>query len=564
MDVPADGMIRVPPGAWASSWPMVREKQTEGSVVPRDMPTGDERVRAAEVIAALSLATDLGIGVPLEHGLHSTLIGMRLCERLGVDAETASQTYYGCLLFYVGCTAPADISTEMFGEDDALTTYATPFRFGARTEMMLGMLRAFAPPGSSPLPRALRVARGLPKLAKYGGVVAAICEVAEMLTDRLGLPANFSRLFRHGGERWDGKGIPGHARAEQIPLPVRIVHVARDASFQRMLGGPEFAARVVHERAGGAFDPAIADRIAEDVGAILNPDDEASAWKDVLSCEPAPQVTLEGGAIERALAAMGDFADLASPYLVGHSRGVAELAAGAARLCGLEPAEVATTFRGALVHDLGRVAVPVRIWNKAGQLSADDWERVRLHAYHTERVITRSVFLSALVPGAAYHHERLDGSGYHRGSAAADLSRPARLIAAADAYRAMTEPRPHRQALTPGEAAEILGEEARVQKLDADAVVAVIEASGQRAPRIGRPAGLTEREAEVVKLLARDYQTKQVARALGISVKTADRHIQNAYIKIGVSTRAGATLFAMEQGLLAWGEFPIPPHLGRR
>ena len=530
-----------------------------------DEPKGEERVRAAEVIAALSLATDLGIGVPLEHGLHSTLIGMRLCERLGVDAETASQTYYGCLLFYVGCTAPADIGLEMFGEDDALTTYATPFRFGSRPEMMMGMLRALAPPGSPPLPRALQVARGLPKLARgYGGVVAAICEVAEMLTDRLGLPATFSRLFRHGGERWDGKGIPGRARREQIPLPVRIVHVARDAAFQRMLGGPEFAARVVHERAGGAFDPAIADRVAEDVGAILNLDDEASAWMDVLSCEPAAQVTLEGEAIERALAAMGDFADLASPYLVGHSRAVAELAAGAARLCGFEAAEVATTFRGALVHDLGRVAVPVRIWNKAGPLTADDWERVRLHAYHTERVITRSAFLSTLVSGAAYHHERLDGSGYHRGSAAAELTRPARLIAAADTYHAMTEPRPHRQALTPGEAAEILGEEARRQKLDADAVAAVIEASGQSAPRIGRPAGLTERETEVVKLLARGYQTKQVARALGISVKTADRHIQNAYIKIGVSTRAGATLFAMEQGLLAWGEFPIPPHSGRQ
>jgi DNA-binding CsgD family transcriptional regulator len=88
-------------------------------------------------------------------------------------------------------------------------------------------------------------------------------------------------------------------------------------------------------------------------------------------------------------------------------------------------------------------------------------------------------------------------------------------------------------------------------------VTAVVESAGQRAPRVERPAGLTEREAEVVALLARGMQTKQVARALGISVKTADRHIQNAYRKIGVSTRAAATLFAMEHGLLAWGEFPI-------
>jgi HD-GYP domain-containing protein (c-di-GMP phosphodiesterase class II) len=187
-----------------------------------------------------------------------------------------------------------------------------------------------------------------------------------------------------------------------------------------------------------------------------------------------------------------------------------------------------------------------------------------LHAYQTERVLTPAPFLAQLAPAAAFHHERLDGSGYHRSAAAPAISRPARLIAAADAFHAMTEPRPHRPARSPAEAAETLGKEARARRLDADAVGAVIEASGQRAPRIERPAGLTEREIEVVKLLARGHLTKQVARALGISVKTADRHIQNAYAKIGVSTRAGTTLFAIEQGLLAWGELPISPPVGRR
>jgi len=190
-------------------------------------------------------------------------------------------------------------------------------------------------------------------------------------------------------------------------------------------------------------------------------------------------------------------------------------------------------------------------------LTADEWEQVRLHPYHTERVLSRSSFLAALAPVAGAHHERLDGSGYHRGAAGAELALPARLLAAADAYRAMTEPRPHREPIAPEGVAEILAEEARAGRLDADAVTAVVESSGQRAPRIERPAGLTERETEVVAMLARGLQTKQVARTLGISVKTADRHIQNAYRKMGVSTRAAATLFAMEQGLMSWGEFPI-------
>jgi HD-GYP domain-containing protein (c-di-GMP phosphodiesterase class II) len=233
------------------------------------------------------------------------------------------------------------------------------------------------------------------------------------------------------------------------------------------------------------------------------------------------------------------------------------LASEAAKACRLAEGEVTAVRRAALVHDLGRVAVPVPIWQKQGPLTAGEWERVRLHPYYTERVLSRSPFLAALAPVATAHHERLDGSGYHRCVGAGSLTPAARLLAAADAYHAMTEPRPHREALQPEQAAQALGEDARSGRLDADAVGAVLEAAGQQAPRIERPAGLTEREVEVVALLARGLQTKQVAHALGISVKTADRHVQNAYRKIGVSTRAAVAVFAMEHGVTGWGELPI-------
>jgi HD-GYP domain-containing protein (c-di-GMP phosphodiesterase class II) len=286
-------------------------------------------------------------------------------------------------------------------------------------------------------------------------------------------------------------------------------------------------------------------------------DPAVSAWESTLACEPLPLLFLEGEAIDRALAAMGDFADLASPYLVGHSAGVAELATAAGGRSRLAARDVVRLRRAALVHDVGRVAVPVRIWQKRAPLTPDDWERVRLHAYHSERVLARSPFLAALAGVASCHHERLDGSGYHRGAGAPALGASERVLAAADAYHAMTEPRPHREALSPQQAAETLNREAGAGRLDADAVSAVLDAAGHRPVRIERPAGLTDREAEVVGLLARGLQTKQVARALGISVKSADRHIQNAYAKIGVSTRASAALFAMEYGLATWGELPI-------
>jgi HD-GYP domain-containing protein (c-di-GMP phosphodiesterase class II) len=523
--------------------------------MPGEGPHRGERIRAAEVAAALSLATDLGMGFPFEHGLHSTLTALRLGQRLGVDRETASQTYYACLLTYSGCTADAEITAQVFG--GSMATHFAPVTFGSERDRLSGIVRALPTPESRAPVRAIQIARRLPKAAKERDPhLAAICEVAQMLSERLGLPKPVGDLFVHLTERWDGKGYLRRAKGEEIPLPLRITQVARDATLHRMLGGDEHAVRIVRERAGHAFDPQVANCLADGAEEILA-HHEAPAWDETLTREPQPALMLEGEAIDRALAAIGDFADLTSPYLAGHSGGVAGLANAAAHRCRIDAAGAATIGRAALVHDLGRVAVPPRIWQKPGPLTPDEWEKVRLHPYHTERVLSRSSFLSALAPVASAHHERLDGSGYHRGSAGAELAFPSRLLAAADVYHAMTEPRPHRGPLLPEQAAEELGREASVGRLDADAVAAVVEAAGQRVPRLERPAGLTEREVEVVAMLARGRQTKQVARALGISVKTADRHIQNAYRKIGVSTRAGATLFAMEHGLAAWGELPI-------
>jgi HD-GYP domain-containing protein (c-di-GMP phosphodiesterase class II) len=520
------------------------------------VPEASERVRAAELIAALCLATDLGMGFPFEHGLQTTLIAMRLADRLGVDRETASQTYYACLLSHAGCTTEAHVTAEVFG--GSMTIHFNPRMYGSAGEMLTGLLRALPDPGRSAPVRALQTARRLPRMARETRpALTAGCEVAGMLADQTGAPGSVSGLLAHLTERWDGQSPLRRAKGEQIPLPMRIVHVATDAALQRHLGGAEHAVRLVRERAGHAFDPEVAAGLADRAIEILALDERASAWDEVLALEPSPTLALAGEAIGRGLAAMGRFSDLISPYRAGHSAGVAELAGAAASRRGIDAEGAGAIVRAGLVHDLGRVAVHPRIWQKPGPLTVDEWEQVRLHPYYTQRVLAPSRFLAALAPAAAAHHERLDASGYHRAAAGVDLTLPARLLAAADAYHAMCEPRPHRAALAPERAAEELAAEANAGRLDADAVTAVVEAAGQRAPRVERPAGLTDRETEVIGMLARGLQTKQVARALGISVKTADRHIQNAYGKIGVSTRAAATVFAMEHGLVAWGELPI-------
>jgi HD-GYP domain-containing protein (c-di-GMP phosphodiesterase class II) len=524
--------------------------------------TSPDGLRAAEAVALLSLATDLGTGLPLEHGLESTLVALRLCERMGVDQQTASHTYYGCLLFYIGCTADAEIVAGLFPGEDAVITHITPVMFGSPPELLTGLFRALASGRGSGVARVVRAAGNLPRAAReQRDHLAAICEVAQMLTGRLGLSREVQALFSGFTERWDGKGGPRGVGGDAIPLPVRIVHVARDATFHRMLGGPAAAADTVRRRAGAAFDPEVAGCLVRYAREILGPDEEESAWDEVLAREPGERLVLQGAGVDRALDAMGDFADLITPWFAGHSSRVAALAERAADLAGLKDVEMRACRRAGAVHDLGRVAVPVRVWEKSGALTADEWEAVRLHPYRSERILARSQTLAPIATIAGAHHERVDGSGYYRGVTASSLSPAARLLAAADFFQAMTEPRPHRTPLASGKAAERLGQEASAGRFDPDAAAAVIEATGHPPAAIQRPAGLTDREAEVIGLLARGCQTKQVGRRLGISVKTADRHIQNAYGKIGISTRAAAALFAMEHGLVPWGELPIS---GRR
>jgi HD-GYP domain-containing protein (c-di-GMP phosphodiesterase class II) len=521
-----------------------------------------EDVRAAELVAALCLATDLGAGLPFEHGLQSTLVAMRLAERLAVDPDIAVQTYYGCLLFHAGCTAGAGTSAELFDEG-ALSAHFTPVMFGTPGEALSGITRALAGRDNAGPVRALWSTRRLPRAARlYRRNFAAGCEVAQMLSSRLGMAPSVRGLFAHLTERWDGKGRPAGLRGDEVPLALRIIHVARDATFQSALGGTEFAAGLIRSRAAGAFDPAIAAVLADDPAAILDFDGQQPAWDEVLAREPGAGLILRGPSVDQALAAMGDFADLASSYLVGHAAGVADLAGRAAVQRGVPAADEVAVRRAARVHDLGRVAVPAGVWQKPGPLTTDDWERVRLHAYHSERVLCRSAFLATLAPVATSHHERQDGSGYHRGSTIG-VPPLARLLAAADTYHAMTERRPHRAALPPQRAADLLGQEARDGRLDADSVAAVLAAAGHAVPCLPRPAGLTEREAEVVALLAAGLTTRQIARALGISAKTADRHVQNSYAKIGISTRAAAAMFAMQHGLTAWGELPMVTARGR-
>ena len=315
------------------------------------------------------------------------------------------------------------------------------------------------------------------------------------------------------------------------------------------LGGITAARAEVQRRAGGHLDPDLARRFDADAAALLAGLDRTSVWDEFLAAEPQRR-EVAADALEPLFEAFALFADMKSAYGHGHSTGVAALARAAAQAQGLPAAEATTLAHAALLHDLGRVCVPTGLWDNPGTLSAAEWERVRLHAYFTDRVLRQSPALSALAEIAGRAHEKLDGAGYPRGDRAPALGRAMRLLAAADVYHACTETRAHRPAHAPDAAVRELRAEVAAGRLCHDAADAVLAAAGHVRPLTPRASdALTERECEVIRLLASGHTNKQIGKTLGISPRTVQHHRLHIYDKIGVQSRAGAALYAAEHGL---------------
>ncbi len=509
------------------------------------------RVTLAELLAVLSLATDLGMGQPMEHVMRQCLIALRLAERLGVDEAEREVVYYSALVAWVGCHVDAYEQAKWFGDDTAFKSDFRRTDFATGASKALFMLRHLG----AGRPAAERTRLSVAFLGEGRKAAAAMLDnhwtAADNLAARLGLAQCVRDSIEQTFERWDGKGVPKGIRGEEILLASRLVALADVVEVFHRVGGTDAAVEVARQRRGTQFDPAIVDLFAAEAAALCTGLDDAATWDAVMAAEPARGVRLGEEQVEAALEAIADFADVKSPYTIGHSRGVADLAGEAARVFGLsEPAARQVRLAG-LVHDLGRLGVPNTIWDKRAPLSYAETERVRLHPYLTERTLTCSPALAPLAAIAVQHHERMDGSGYPRALSGNAISPEGRLLAAADYYHSRTEPRPHRQASGVSEAAAQLRAEAKGGRLDAEAVAAVLTAAGHGATRRrARPDGLTSREVEVLRLLAGGLSNREIAERLVISRKTASHHVEHIYTKTGTTNRALASLYAASHGLI--------------
>lgn len=503
-----------------------------------------------ELLAALSVTTDLGMGQPPETALRSSLLANGLARAMDLPEEDVRNARLGTLLRHIGCTATASVEARWYGGNELMSRRAAqPTDFGSPREMLQLTLGTGRGEG---LRRPAKVAKVVIGDVRHGNeILRSVCDAASMLARRLGLGRAVQDCLAQQFERWDGNGPNGLAE-DAVALPARVGEVATQVVLFLDAAGPDAALTMVAERAGGWFAPDVAATFKKAGPGLLAELVAADPWQALLETEPAPVAYIAESDLDRVARCFADMVDLKSSYTVGHSSEVAELAETAARTLGLSDTDVVSLRRAALLHDLGRVGVTSGVWDKKGPLTRGEWEQVRLHPYLTERILSCSPTLAPLGWIAGLHHERLDGSGYHHGVSASAVPPSARILAAADTFQTATQDRPHRPAGTAEQAAEHLTAEAAAGRLDVDCVAAVIAAAGQDRPRVRRewPSGLSDREVEVLRLLARGASNQQIAVRLVISRRTAEHHVQHIYTKIGHSTRAAATLFAMEHDLL--------------
>jgi HD-GYP domain-containing protein (c-di-GMP phosphodiesterase class II) len=523
-----------------------------GTETSGGLPIFDPPLRLGELVATFALAQDNAFGQPLESQLRSCLLASWMCDAAGFDEELRATAYWVALLRFIGCTGHAHEVSALFGDEIAIRGATLVHDSGNPAEVMHDIV-AFATAGRSDAEREEIVERIHATIREWAFLnFSSGCEVGDRLVERLHFGSDVRAALACTFECWNGKGHPNHVSGEAIPLPMRIVHVTQDMEALGRLFSPERALEAARERRGETYDPGVADLFLAHGAELFDRLGAVEPWDTVLALEPEPHRLLAGDDLDDALGIAADFIDVKSPYWNGHSRRCARLAEDAARVLGLAEDEVTRLRRASLLHDFGTTAVPNSIWDKPGSLTRSEFDRVELHPLLTEQMLRRSPALAALNPVACAHHEKCDGSGYHRRTRAADDDLGACVLAATEIYAGLTADRADRAALSPSDAAAELRRLEATGLLEPRASRAVQVAAGHGEPNVltgkrqQNPGGLTRREVEVLRLAARGLTTNDIANRLTISPKTADHHIQHIYGKIGVSTRAAAALWATQ------------------
>lgn len=508
-------------------------------------------VRLAELVGRLSLAFDIANNSLHGKAVRSVVLSVELGEKAGASKEELHDTFWVALLTNLGCTGFAHEETVLGAGDDRSIRGAMA---SADVDDPVGSVRAAIRGVSSRASLTLRL-QALWRLFGDPTVMQryahAMCDTSVRLAEILGAGPRILTALTEICERWDGRGRPERLKGEALVLPIRLQHMGHvlEIAHQR---GRAAAVAENRRRAGRHFDPRLAEVFEREQEALFAALEDPDIFQRFLRLEHEPVAWADEGRMDDLARVLGIFVDLKCPIFLGHSGGVAELAVRAAGHLGLGEEDRRLLRRAALLHDIGRLSVANGILARQGPLDWAEWEQVRLHSYYTERVLAASPALSAVAEIAVNAHERVDGSGYFQRRTGKALPLLARILAVADVAFAMSEERPHRSAHSPATIGRVLHEDARCGRLDPNAVEAVLAALGVagNAPPTSSSQRLSQRELQVARLLARGQTNVQIGRQLGISSRTVQVHIAHIYQKLGVRSRAGATIWLVENGMI--------------
>ena len=509
-------------------------------------------VRLAELVAALSLGVDLGFGQPMEHVLRQCVIALRLAERAGLDDDARSVVYYTALLVNVGCHADAYEQAKWFGDDIDLKSH----KYEHEPRSIAGVAAALRQVGrgNPPLHRfRVSVEFALSGFRELDGMIEQHAALARSLAAELGLPGPVQQAVGASYEQWDGRGWPGELRGDAVPVASRLAQFAEYVEVAHRIGGTGGAEMLARGRSGTQFDPSLVHLLCGHAEDILGDLDTAQTWDAVIGAEPALGVLLEGEQLDAALLGVANFVDLKSPFTLGHARAVAGYAAAAGHQLGWPDRDVQTVRRAGLVHGLGRLGCRTRSGTSPGR-----W--VRVNGSGCACIPISPSGCCASRPGwprSAPSRSSSASAWTARGTRTACPAPRSHRRPASSPRLTSTSPcgsrgptGPHGPRRKPRRSC---APRSRPDGSDADAAEAVLSVAGhasQAARRPEHPAGLTAREVDVLRLAAQGLSSRQIAQRLVISPKTARNHIEHIYVKIGASSRATASLFAMRHGLL--------------
>jgi HD-GYP domain-containing protein (c-di-GMP phosphodiesterase class II) len=476
----------------------------------------DHTVTVEEAVQVLAMVGDLSMGQPTDQSIRSAALAERLALLDGLEPGACAHVRLVTLLRWSGCTANASGFTDLLGDDVA-----------GRDAMLTQTL----PPGTNM------------SFTSVAPLARIHCEVSGAIAQAMGLPAEVELGLRHVWEHYDGGGMPERLKDPDIPRLVYYVNLASDLEILSRAHGLDEALRMIAARADRKYPAALVHSLAA----------HAAEWLEGVEAPPCPAgLPILSGRV--SLTIVADMIELKLPWLLGYSRRVADLAERAAGLAGLPPDQQQCLVRAALMHGIGRAAVPNAIWQRSGKLNTADWEKVRLVPYWTARAGAQIPSLRPEAALASHVYERLDGSGYHRDLAADTLTAPQRILAAAAAYAALCMPRPWRAACSVEEARRLLAAEVAAGRLCAVAANAVAEAADGIGVEADLPAPrrklLSDRETAVLRRLSLGESNKEVARELQISPSTVRTHVESIFRKLGCTTRTAATLKGLTLGLI--------------